>query len=67
MPSSLLQVVNSLIQTCYNNWEQAVRRQLVDNLFADLIVTTTCAFYVCTQDTVQALYCGTDTQKSHIL
>jgi hypothetical protein len=25
MPSSLLQVVNSLFQTCYNNWEQAVR------------------------------------------
>ena len=27
-----LQVVNSLIQTCYNNWEQAVRTQLVDSL-----------------------------------
>ena len=26
MPSSLLQVANSLFQTCYNNWEQAVRR-----------------------------------------
>jgi hypothetical protein len=26
----LLQVVNSLFQTCYNNWEQAVRAQLVD-------------------------------------
>jgi hypothetical protein len=25
MPSSLLQVVNSLFQTCHNNWEQAVR------------------------------------------
>ena len=43
MPSSLLQVVNSLFQTCYNNREQAVRTQLVDsceqicnNLFADL-------------------------------
>jgi hypothetical protein len=32
MPSSLLQVVNSLFQTCYNNWEQAVRTQLVDSL-----------------------------------
>ena len=32
MPSSLLQVVNSLFQTCYNNLEQAVRRQLVDSL-----------------------------------
>jgi hypothetical protein len=31
-PSSLLQVVNSLFQTCYNNWEQAVRTQLVDSL-----------------------------------
>jgi hypothetical protein len=30
MPSSLLQLVNSLFQTCYNNWEQAVRTQLVD-------------------------------------
>ena len=29
MPSSLLQVVNSLFQTCYNNLEQAVRTQLV--------------------------------------
>jgi hypothetical protein len=29
IPSSLLQVVNSLFQTCYN-WEQAVRTQLVD-------------------------------------
>jgi hypothetical protein len=28
----LLQVVNSLFQTCYNNWEQAVRTQLVDAL-----------------------------------
>jgi hypothetical protein len=27
-----LQVVNSLIQTCSNNWEQAVRTQLVDSL-----------------------------------
>jgi hypothetical protein len=34
--SSLLQVVNSLSQTCYNNWEQAVRTQLVDGLLADL-------------------------------
>jgi hypothetical protein len=32
MPSSLLQVVNSLFQTRSNNWEQAVRRQLVDRL-----------------------------------
>jgi hypothetical protein len=32
MPPSLLQVVNSLFQTRYNNWEQAVRRQLVDSL-----------------------------------
>jgi hypothetical protein len=44
MPSSLLQVVNSLLQTFYNNLEQAVRTQFVDslseqirsNLFADL-------------------------------
>ena len=36
MPSSLLQVVNSFFQTCYNNWEQAVRTQLVDDLLADL-------------------------------
>ena len=28
----VLQVVNSLFQTCYNNWEQVVRTQLVDNL-----------------------------------
>jgi hypothetical protein len=28
----LLQVVNSLFQTCYNNWEQAMRTQLVDAL-----------------------------------
>jgi hypothetical protein len=27
MPSTLLQVVNSLFQTCYNSWEQAVRTQ----------------------------------------
>ena len=26
MPSKLLQVVNNLFQTCYNNLEQAVRR-----------------------------------------
>jgi hypothetical protein len=32
----LLQVVNSLFQTCYNNWEQAVRTQLVDSLWTDL-------------------------------
>ena len=32
VPSSLLQVINSLTQTCYNNWEQAVRRQFVDSL-----------------------------------
>jgi hypothetical protein len=37
MLSSLLQVVNSLFQTCYNNWEQAVRTQLVDGLLADLL------------------------------
>jgi hypothetical protein len=36
MPSSLLQVVNSLFQTCYNNWEQAVWTQLVDSLWTDL-------------------------------
>jgi hypothetical protein len=36
MPSSLLQVVNSLFQTCPNNWEQAVRTQLVDSLWTDL-------------------------------
>jgi hypothetical protein len=29
MPSSLLHVGNNLFQTCYNNWEQAVRTQLV--------------------------------------
>jgi hypothetical protein len=40
MPSSLLQTVNSLFQTCYNNWEQAVRTQLVvDNLWTDLWTT----------------------------
>jgi hypothetical protein len=32
MPSSLLQVIDSLLQTCYNNWEQAVRTHLVDKL-----------------------------------
>jgi hypothetical protein len=31
-PSSLLQIVNSLFQTCYNNQEQAMRTQLVDSL-----------------------------------
>jgi hypothetical protein len=36
MPSSLLQVVNSLFQTCYNNWEQTVRTQIVDSLWTDL-------------------------------
>jgi hypothetical protein len=36
MPSSLLQGVNSLFRTCYSNWEQAVRTQLVDNLWTDL-------------------------------
>jgi hypothetical protein len=36
MPSRLLEVVNSLFQTCYNNWEQAVRTQLVDSLWTDL-------------------------------
>jgi hypothetical protein len=30
--ASLLQVVNSLFQTCYNNWEQAVRTQLLDSM-----------------------------------
>jgi hypothetical protein len=53
MPSSLLQVVNSLFQTCYNNWEQAVRRpdlltaceQICNNLFADLLQLV--RFYVC--------------------
>jgi hypothetical protein len=30
--STLLEVVNSLFQACYNNWEQAVRTQLVDSL-----------------------------------
>jgi hypothetical protein len=49
IPSSSLQVVNSLCQTCYNNWEQAVRTQLVDSLWTDLwqLVcrpVTTCAF-----------------------
>jgi hypothetical protein len=29
---SCYKVVNSLFQTCYNNWEQAVRTQLVDSL-----------------------------------
>jgi sarcosine oxidase gamma subunit len=32
----LLQVINSLTQTCYNNWEQAVRRQFVDSLWTYL-------------------------------
>jgi hypothetical protein len=43
MPSSLLQVVNSLFQTCYSNWEQAVRTHNLStacgqicNLFAAL-------------------------------
>jgi hypothetical protein len=33
----LLQIVNSLFQTCYNTWEQAVRRQLVDGLLTNLL------------------------------
>jgi hypothetical protein len=33
MPSSLLQVVNSLFQTCYNNWEQAVQTQAAGSSF----------------------------------
>jgi hypothetical protein len=52
MPSSLLQVVNSLFQTCYNNWEQAVRTQLVDNL---------CVFNVNTGKNMQVV---TDLQTS---
>jgi hypothetical protein len=45
-------VVNSLFQTCYNNWEQAVRTQLVDSLWTDFwqlvcIPVPTCAFFVC--------------------
>jgi hypothetical protein len=39
MPSSLFQIVNSLFQTCYNNWEQAVRTQLVDSLRTQLVTT----------------------------
>ena len=27
-----VQVINSLFQTCYNNWEQAIRTQLIDSL-----------------------------------
>jgi hypothetical protein len=34
--SSLLEVVNNLFQTCYNNWEQAVRTQPVDSLWTHL-------------------------------
>jgi hypothetical protein len=30
------QPCNSLFQTCYNNWEQAVRTQLDDSLYTDL-------------------------------
>ena len=47
MPSSLLQVVKSLLQTCYkfltacsklvDNLGQAVRTQLDDSLLADLL------------------------------
>jgi hypothetical protein len=41
MHKNLLQVVNSLFQTCYNNQEQAARAQslwteLYNNLFADM-------------------------------
>jgi hypothetical protein len=39
MLSSLLPIcVNSLFQTCYNNWEQTMRTQLVDSF------VTTCVF-----------------------
>ena len=46
---SLLQVVNNLFQTCYNKLGQAVRTQLVDNLWTDLLqlvcrLVTTCVF-----------------------
>ena len=54
MPSSLLQVVNSLFQTCYNNWEQTVRRQLVESLGTDLQQLV--RFYVCTWRTLRAIW-----------
>ena len=49
VPSSLLQVVNSLFQTCCNNLQEAVRIQLANSLWIDLLrfvwrFTTTCAF-----------------------
>jgi hypothetical protein len=31
-----VQVVSSLFQTCYNNWEEAVWTQLVNSLWTDL-------------------------------
>jgi hypothetical protein len=46
MPSILLQVVNSLFQTWYNKWEQAVRTQLVDSLWTDSYQKRV-RFYVC--------------------
>jgi hypothetical protein len=55
MPSSLLQVVNSLFQTCSSNWEQAVRTQLVDSLWTDLQQLV--CFYVC----------GTHAKISHLV
>jgi hypothetical protein len=67
MPSSLLQVVNSLFQTCYNNWEQAVRTQqlvnrFVTNCLADLFlrVYTRKNLTACQQDVFALLVpnCG---------
>ena len=43
MPSSLLQVVNSLLQTCYNNWnkqcEYNLSRQLVNRFVTTCLQT----------------------------
>ena len=46
---SLLQVVNSLFQTCYNNWEQAVRTQLVNRFVTTCFQTCNnlCVFSTC--------------------
>jgi hypothetical protein len=60
MPSSLFQIVNSLFQSCYNNWEQVVRTQLVDNLWTDILTTClqTCnnlCVFTCELDKITAL------------
>ena len=56
IPTSLFQVFNSLLQTCSNNFEQAVRRQLINSLWTDL-------FQPCSIKNINQVWCSVSAER----